>query len=267
MKSKLLGILIIFLAAICLGVFFAAKKFNINKAEGIVAAACTKELLLAKPNELDVITAYKDAIVTEAQRYDLPSELLAAIIYSHQKTLTPFRKFTDCAGSALGKDLSLGLAQIKISNAVSNDRLKFAAISLDDFNYYRSVLLDPFRNIQYQAKEVRLLLERNSRFPGITAEELIHEPFIMALLMSEYRMGRQEAASSTSKLSANAFWDLRFLQENSVYIFDRDPADTVQIQNKIREYLDYIYCERGLFNSTVCADWHNSVSSNTSDSR
>jgi hypothetical protein len=249
----------IYMPAICLILFVLAEKFNLLKTDSLVAAACTKELFLAKPHESAILAQYKNVIATEAQQYDLPSELLAAIIYSHQTTLTPFRKFTDCAGSALGYDFSLGLAQIRISNAVTNDRLHFASMAPGTFKNYRSVLLDPAQNIKYQAKELRLLLERGSRFPGITSEEVIHAPFIMALLMSEYRMGRQEAESIASKLSANAFWDLRLMQGNSVYIFDRNMADSVQIQNNIREYLDYIYCKSSIFNSSTCDDWHNEV--------
>jgi hypothetical protein len=248
--------------AICLILFVLAEKLAYLKTDSLIAVVCTRELFSAKPDALAIISQYRNIIATEAQRYDLPAELLAAIIYSHQSALTPFRKFTDCAGSALGYDLSLGLAQIRISNAATNDRVPFASLSPGAFKNYRSILLDPVQNIKYQAKELRLLLERDSRFPGITSEQLIRAPFIMALLMSEYRMGRQEADSGTSRLSANAFGDLKLLQENSVFIFGRDSADNLQIQNNVREYLDYIHCESGMFNTAACDAWHDMVLKN-----
>lgn len=255
MNKSQLGRWLIAIPAIAVIAFVWAEKSNLLKSDTITAVACTKELLQGKPDEVDVINQYRDAIFARARQYDLPPELLAAIIYGHQRDLTPFRKFTDCAGSALGVDLSLGLAQIKVSNATTNDKLEFAAISPGTFKKYRAILLDPTQNIAYQAKELRRLLERDIRSPGITSDELVHDPFVMALLMSEYRMGRQEATSAASRLSGNAFFDLSYMLDESVYMFDRNMADTIQIQNSVREYLAYIYCDSGIFNMTACEDW------------
>jgi hypothetical protein len=257
MKKLQPGKWLVYISVGLLVVFLSAEKSNLLKSDSLTAVACTKELFLAKPDEIGVITQHRDAILAEAQKYDLPPELLASIIYGHQRDLTPFRKFTDCAGSALGGDLSLGLAQIRVSNAATNDKQEFASMAPADFKNYRSTLLDPLQNLEYQAKELRQLLEREIRFPGITAEELVHDPFIMTLLMSEYRMGRQGVPVSTSRLSGNALFDLRPLRDASIYIFDRDAAESTQIQNYVGEYLDYVNCEREMFNTTECGDWHN----------
>lgn len=152
----------------------------------------------------------------------------------------------------MGRDLSLGLAQIRISTAVSNDGLEYGTISPANFRKYRSALLDPLRNIRYLAGEVRLLLHRHNRFPGISSDELIHNPFAMALVMSEYRMGRQAAGNRAARLVVNALGDLEDLQKNAVYIFGRDASDVIQIQAGVRKYLDYVYCEKGIFNSAAC---------------
>ena len=237
-------------------VFLSAEQLNFLRSDSIVAVACARELLADKPDELAVVAQYKDAIATTARRHDLPPEFLAAIIYGHQRGLTPFRKFTDCAGSALGRNLSLGLAQVRISTAAANDKLELAELSPATFKSYRAKLLDPAGNIEYQARELRQLLERDHRFPGITAEALVHDPFVMTLAMSEYREGPQAAPSSESRLSGRAFGDLSRLLLEDLYIFDRPAADASQIRTAVTDYLEYINCDSGIFNQSACDDWH-----------
>jgi hypothetical protein len=237
---------------VCLSALVAVEKLDLTRTDSIAAVACAGELFRARPEAAGIINQYRQTILEQATRHALPPELMATIIFAHQRGLTSFRRFTDCAGSAMGSDLSLGLAQIRISTAIGNDGIQYASVSAATFKKYRSGLLDPVRNIQYQAREMRRLLDRDIRFPGISSEELIHYPFGMALLMSEYRMGRQSARIGTARLSASAFWDLGHMQEDGVYIFGRDAADVALIQDNVRKYLDYIYCEKGIFNASVC---------------
>jgi hypothetical protein len=236
----------------CLVALVAVEKLDLTRTDSIAAVACTRELLRARPAAAGIISQYRQTILAEAKGRALPPELLATIIYAHQQELTSFRSFTDCAGSAMGSDLSLGLAQIRISTAIGNDGLEYRTVSAATFKKYRSMLLDPARNIRFQAREMRRLLNRDNRLPGITAEELIHYPAGMALLLSEYRMGRQAARIGAARLSVEAFGDLGHMQEDEVYIFDRDAADVRQIQEGVRKYLDFIYCEKGIFNASVC---------------
>jgi hypothetical protein len=260
-KQNLLVKWIFPVLATCLLVFVAAEQFNLIRTDSISAITCTKELF-SKPTETEILDQNKNTILLEAGNYDLPPELLAVIIYSHQRQLTTYRGFTDCAGSAISADLSLGLAQIRISTAISNDGLDYDSITHATFKKYRAALLDPHQNIRYQASELRHLLERDNRFPGITSGELIKNPFAMTLLMSEYRAGRQTATSNESRLSGNAIHDLRHMLGNDIYLFSRNSTDIIQIQNEIREFLEYIYCDRGTFNSGVCEDWHTSLLNN-----
>jgi hypothetical protein len=123
----------------------------------------------------------------------------------------------------------------------------------------RSRLLDPEQNIAYQAGELRDLLEQENRYPGISAETLIHDPFAMALLITEYRMGRLGTPSDSSRLAASAFGALRRIYDSKVNVFDRDPAEMATVQTEIREYLHYINCESGIFNASACESWQRSL--------
>jgi hypothetical protein len=233
----------------------AAEKSGRLRSDSLEAVLCTPELLRATPDIPTLLGEFRAQIDTHAREIDLPPELLAAIIYGHQSTLTQFRHFTDCAGSALGRDLSLGLAQVRISTAVSADRLPYDSLPHRDFKQYRATLLDPDRNIAYQASVLRQLLDRDIRYPGITADTLVHDPFAMALLMSEYRAGPQHVAAEESRLSANAFYDLSFMLDDAVFIFGRDTGESRLIRQQVQDYLDFIYCDSGIFNQGVCENW------------
>lgn len=250
--------LILIVVALTVLLFCTAEKLDILRTDSLVAIACVAELT-GRSDAWENTAAYRDVIQIEAARQQLPPEMLAAIINGHRRALTPFRRMTDCAGSALGRDLSLGPAQIRISTAVSNDRLDFNALSATDFKAYRRMLLDPAQNIRALAQELRILLERAHRFPGINAQQLIHAPFVMALVMSEYRMGRQRSDSASSKLSANAFQDLSQLTDGEVFMFDRNTAERRQIQHAVSDYLEYINCDSGIFNAKACRQWRESA--------
>jgi hypothetical protein len=237
--------------------FLCAEQSSLLKTSSITAVACTRELLTDDSDAMAIIARHEDAIGAAARRHDLPPEFIAAIIYGHQRGLTPKRKFTDCAGSALGADLSLGLAQVRLSTAAANDALELSDVSPALFKRYRAMLLDPMQNIEYQSRELRRLLDRANRFPGITAEELIHNPFAMTLIMSEYRARPQETPAQESKLSGNAFFDLQQMMRKDLYIFERDEADVALIRDAVTQYLEYIHCESGIFNASVCDDWNN----------
>jgi hypothetical protein len=88
------------------------------------------------------------------------------------------------------------------------------------------------------------------------AEELIHDPFAMTLIMSEYRAKPQATANESSKLSGNAIFDLRQLMAEELYIFGRDAADAGDVRDAVTDYLEYIYCNSGMFNTSVCDDWN-----------
>jgi len=241
--------------ACCIAVFLCADRARLIRVDSVSALKCTRELFLETEDPFASVARYRDAITLEAVEHDLPPELLSAIIINHQTALTPFSRYTDCVGSALGRNNSLGLAQIRLSTAVLSDGKHYAKLKPADFRLYRSLLLYPVSNIRYQAKELRLLLERSNRFPGITAGELIHQPPVMALLITEYRMGRLGSPAAESRLSAAAFVALRYFLRDELFMFDRDQAEIREIQAQVEAYLDYIYCESGIFNARACRGW------------
>jgi hypothetical protein len=257
MKTILKWICISLFAALL--IFITAEKLNYLKSDSLIALACSVELVSSETDPIKLLADNHDTLEAEALNYDLPPEMLAAVIYGHQRALTPFRKFTDCAGSAVGLNMSLGPAQVRISTAVNSDYLAYDGMPHSEFKAYRKNLLDPAQNIKYEAQILRRLLDRDHRYPGISAQEIIHDPFVMALVMSEYRGGAQEADNESSRLSGNAFYDLEHLLREGVFIYNRDPSEVTEIQGKVVDYLDYIYCDSGIFNESVCENSRESL--------
>jgi hypothetical protein len=237
-----------------------ADSLHLTRIDAISACICMKEIFFSKQDELNVVKENKQAIMNEAERFDLPPELLAAIIYNHQRDLTSFRIFTDCFGSALGRDLSLGPAQVRISTAVQSENRRLDEITPKEFKLYRASLLDPNLNVRYQAKELRSLLERKDRSPGITAAELMNSPQVMALLLSEYRMGRKNSLRDSTGFGAGSLGALQLLMDNEdLYMFGRSFSDALTLRKKIQDYLDYVFCSSGIFNSNACREWRASL--------
>jgi hypothetical protein len=238
-----------------------------TRASPLSAVRCTPLLAREEPDAYGLVTRYRGEIAIEAARYDLPPELLAASIVNHQLYIPRLRRFTDCFGSALGADLSLGLAQVRLSTAAKLDGEPLEDLSASEYRNLRSRLLDPEQNIAYQARELRDLLEQENRFPGIDAGTLIHNPFAMALLITEYRMGRSGTPSESSRLTASAFGALRRIHDGRVNVFDRSQADMAAVQTEIRAYLQYINCESGIFNASACESWQRSLTAELSPRR
>lgn len=244
----------------CLFLFLAAGRLHLIRADALALAACPLELAGETLDEDAVIRKHRDAVLAASRRHDLPPEVLAAIIRGHQRGLTPIRRFADCAGSALGADLSLGLAQIRVSTAVSRDKLKADPVSPANFARYRTALLDPDTNIEYEARELRQLLDREVRFPGITGEDLLRDPFAMALLMSEYRAGPQNRDAKDSRIGMTGLRDLRQMLVDGVYVFGREEAEAALIQDLVFQYLDETYCRGARVLRWLCDDWRRSAS-------
>jgi hypothetical protein len=255
--------LVYIVAALALLALLTIDVLQLVKPSGLAAAACAGTLLRARPSGQEVAARYHDAIAAEAARADLPPELLAAVIVDHQIALTRFRAFTDCFGSAWGANLSLGLAQLRLSTAAQLDGKMLADLAPAEFRQLRARMLDDALNIKYAAKELRALLERRHRFPGMSAETLIHDPFAMALIITEYRMGRLGSDPERSKLSAAAIYTLRLIDDLTLTRFGRGVDDVSRTRMEIRAYLDHVYCERGIFDSHVCDEWRSSPAGKT----
>lgn len=251
---------LLLLAAIAVLAVVVTDLMQFMRPSALAAVACTGELVRRRPDARSLIVRYHDTISSQAARYDLPPELVAAVIVNHQAYLSTFRRFTDCFGSALGANLSVGLAQLRLSTVALTDGTPLTDLSASEFRALRKRLLQPEQNIAYEARELRALLERRNRYPGMGAEALIRDPFVMALLITEYRMGRMSTASDKSRLSANAFNALQLIADDTLDRFERDANDRQRIRSAIRNYLHTVYCESGIFNASMCREWRQSQS-------
>lgn len=241
--------------ALSLLVLLAVDLMQAVRPSGLAAAACAATLFRSKPDAQSLVARYRDAIADQARRYDLPAELVAAIVVDHQSQLSSYRAFTDCLGSALGANLSLGLAQVRLSTGARLDGKRLGQLSGSEYRALRSRLLDPESNIAYAARELRALRDRPNRYPGMPADALIDRPDAMALLITEYRMGRLSTSSETSRLGINAFSALGLIEDGTLDRFGRNVNDTRRMRAASRAYLTDVYCRRGMFNQGVCDHW------------
>lgn len=231
-----------------------ADSMRLVKPSALSAAACFSTPFRNAADEPQFIDAARSAIMRESDRHDLPSLLVAAVAVDHLRQLSPYRAFTDCFGSALGKDLSLGPAQIRMSTAAQLDGQSFSTMSATAHRRLRRLLLDPSSNISYEARELRALLERRHRAPGISATALLNSPATMALLVTEYRSGRMTTAEENSPVGANALRTLRLLQDEALVPF-RDPGfDVARSQADIEAYFTEIRCRKGKSNRACARD-------------
>ena len=249
------------MAALCLLALAAADLLQLTRASGLAATACLPGYFRAAPEVPGFIFSFRDEIANVAASYDLPAELVAAVIVNHQVRFSARDRLTDCVGSALGADVSLGLAQVRLSTAAHLDGTELEFLSAVEFRRLRSQLLDRGHNIDYQVRELRALLDQANRYPGISAEALIHDPSAMSLLITEYRLGRLGTPKDASRRSGAAFDALRWIETGEVVVFGRNAIDARRIRSEIRSYLQHIYCDSGIFNASACEWWQRRLSS------
>jgi hypothetical protein len=236
-----------------------ANRAGVLKPDVLLAAACAAELLHRQDDLEDLLRRHRRAFIAEAEQANLPPELLAAIVADHHAALTPVRRFTDCAGSALGGDLSLGPAQVRISTAVGLDGASYDSISPHTFHRYRSRLLDPDENIRDQARELRRLLDRHARDSPPDAGDLIHDPATMARLITAYRVGRPPTSFDPDVRRSSAVSTLRFMHAADTELFNRPRAEFVRIRKGIEDHLTYLNCQTRNSTPATCQEWKTSL--------
>jgi hypothetical protein len=75
-----------------------------------------------------------------------------------------------------------------------------------------------------------------------------------------YRMGRKSSPGNSTGFGAGSLGALRLLMdEEDLYMFSRSFSDSLQIREKIKDYLDYIFCSSGIFNPGACESWRESI--------
>ena len=168
-----------------------------------------------KPDDtriLEDIAAKKSHIMRAASVENLPPELIASVIYDQQRDQSLLSNLVDRYFSYL-RDQSLGEGQVKPSMAALTDGKR--SLSFSDTLHYRAKLLQSSTNIEYVAKTLRFFLDRENRFPGITAEELLRNPHAMAVIASEYRKGFTRSHKDQAKPNYYGYRVIAGLTEDS----------------------------------------------------
>jgi hypothetical protein len=227
---------------------------KLTRASGLSAVSCMPMLLEKTFSAEEVLSLTRDTIVRQSEIHELPSALVAAVLVDHQRQLTRSRVFTDCFGSALGANLSLGPAQVRVGTAAKLDGMSLSSLSPAEFRALRAELLNPESNISYEARELRALLERTNRFPGMSASSLMNSPAAMALVITEYRSGRMSTSVEESRIGANAVRTLNIVLDDMLTPFLNSEDDPARIRAEISAYLDNIACETGMFNRACMRD-------------
>jgi hypothetical protein len=230
------------------------------KPSGLSAVACTPIPFRKVVGEPQFIDATSSALIRESERSDLPSLLVAAIAVDHRRQLTRYRTFTDCFGSALGADLSLGPAQIRMSTAAQLNGQSLSTMSAAAHRRLRAQLLESNANIAYETRELRALLERPHRSPGISASALLNSPATMAILITEYRSGRMSTTDENSPVGANALRTLRLLSDDALAPFRGPDFDPARNRREIEAYFAAIRCKSGKSNRACARDSRSSLS-------
>lgn len=231
-----------------------ADPLHMTRPSPVAAASCSALLVSPRESWSAFLVRHQQDIRSASSNHDLPVTLVAAVVADHLKQQTRFRDFTDCAGSALGANLSLGPGQLRLSTAAALDGKSIAKLSNSGYRELRARLLKPEQNIHLTARELRSLLERPHRYPGITSAELLQEPQAIALAVSEYRMGRSKAPRESAKLGINAFGTLSLMQSDQLDFLAHRASRDLERAN-ITEYLRYIHCDSGIFNQRACKEW------------
>jgi hypothetical protein len=266
MTRRGLRVIVLLALAGVICAFLAADLLRWMKPSALSAMACTTTLFRGKTDAAQLLARYRQRIIEQAALHDLPAVLVAAVLVDHQNQQTSTREFTDCFGSALGANLSLGLAQMRIGTAAQLDGLSLPNLTAVQFRELRARLRNPDLNIAYEARELRALMERAIRYPGMSAAALLQDPAAMALLVSEYRGGRQPTTASKSRLTINAFTTLDLMRGDTLSGFDTQGEDPAHAKELIREYLNDIYCHSEIFNESACQRWQQRLQSRQAES-
>jgi len=162
-----------------------------------MTGACLEEYISdfsisPRPSNTDLIQFIRDNnhyIKSSAGQYELPPEFLASVLYREKSKENSSNRLSDCVTSIWGYDASLGDGQIKISAAAKSDGKNYNELKEKERLEYRGILLKTSGNIEYVARNLRFLVDRPNRKPGIQAEELIKDPHLMAVIATEYNSG------------------------------------------------------------------------------
>ncbi|TKJ17723.1 hypothetical protein CEE44_04285 [Candidatus Woesearchaeota archaeon B3_Woes] len=150
--------------------------------------------------EVDIynfLNKYQSIIRWNAVKYGVPDTYLASIIASENYGRRRCDDLQDSVGDLLNLDVSLGPGQMTISTAASLDGIT-GELTPEQRELYEERLTNPETNIEYVARYLSYLKNRDNRFPDMTPEDFGTSLEAMAIVASEYMIGH----TSTNRDSA-----------------------------------------------------------------
>ncbi len=131
------------------------------------------------------IREYKHEITQTARTYNLPPELIGAILYQENDCRLTIQDTADFISTIIGRNHSAGPAQIYTTTAARLDGLEQDLTRNQIYTYYQQ-LNSPENAISYVARELAYL-QKTTQVNALTVEG-------KDLLASEYRTGHQQRA-------------------------------------------------------------------------
>ena len=163
---------------------------------------CKEPVLFEKEN-LCFISQYSSTIKQEAQEYNLPPELIAAILYQENNHRIKAQDWADYTSSRINRFHSAGPGQIYTTTAARLDNVP--SITASDVETYYYQLNKPEQAIRYVAQELAYLQHTtNSDLTTLAGIDL---------LASEYRTGHRP----TPQINNHGYDVLIILRRPNVY--------------------------------------------------
>lgn len=135
------------------------------------------------------LTLQQDSLEAAAQKYDLPVDLIAAILYQENDCRPKLQDWKDDALGELRINHSRGVGQVRISTAMRLDGIDFETASREDFDRYLLVLDTVDDNIEYIARELDYIRNQTPRTSGLGVKALLSDTETLDVIASQYRSG------------------------------------------------------------------------------
>ena len=189
------------------------------------------------PEILGFIEQNKKIISESANKYQLPPEFLASVLYTEKLETGLIDRILDCILPFLGFDSSIGDGQIRKHTAAEADGKNYDRLSYKARHSYKEKLLGINSNIEYSAKVLRYLINRANRFPNAPLEQLEKSPDLMAIAATEYNLGTKNSEAKNAKPNYYGFKIVGNLLDDSPLhkIFGKNSNSMAQ---NIKKYLD-----------------------------
>ena len=147
------------------------------------------------------VSRFKDNILEYARKYDVPPEMIVAVLLSENYQRPKIEDIKDGVATSFIGDIfhsnpSLGPGQVNINTASDLDK-KFGREERNR-NQLEEALLDPHTNIEYVTMYLSELMRRQNRLPQ---SNVLDDPHLIAVIGSEYSMGPTQTSLEEARPS------------------------------------------------------------------